>query len=164
MPEVPEDVEFRLLRRWCLDDVDAVRLVGSLFQASQAADDVIDKGGGLVALEDMSRLLMLYFGEIMPNKFLRAHADTLAGAILPAIANWAASTRWENEPELDDEKLRFAYVMRESLEGALIAVAFILGGPKHAQTVREEFSEIYHFGYGREGLGAYIDEHKGTRK
>lgn len=161
MPEIPADVEFRLLRRWCLDDVDAVRLMASLFQASQAADDIIDKGGGLAALADMSRLLMIYFGEILPNAFARRHADLIAGAALPAIANWAGATTWENDATADHEKLVFAYVMRESLEGVLIAIAFQIGGAKHAQLVREEFSEIYHFGPGREGLSAYIAEHRG---
>ena len=159
MAEIPMDVEFKLLRRWCLDDVDAVRLMGSLFQASQAADDIIDKGGGLPALEDMSRLLMIYFGEIMTNTFMRRHADTLAGAIIPAISNWTAATRWENDADLDEEKAVFAYVMRESLEAALVAIAFLIGGPRHAQLVRNEFSEIYHFGPGREGLSSYISEH-----
>jgi hypothetical protein len=159
MPEIPQDVELRLLRRWCLDDIDAVTLVAALFQASQAADDVIDKGGGPEALADMSRLLMIYFGEILPNAFARRHADMIAGAALPAIANWAGATAWENDAKADHEKLVFAYVMRESLEGVLIAIAHKIGGPRHAQLVRNEFSEIYHFGPGREGLSSYIAEH-----
>jgi hypothetical protein len=158
MAELDQETEALLIERWCAGDAAAIALVHALFTASQLADDVIDKDGGINALADQARLLMVYFGDILPNPFAQAHASVLAGAIVPAIANWASATAWEHSQTTDEERLLFAYVLRESLESAVVAIAYLIGGAEHALLVRKEIAEIYHFGPGREGWESWKAE------
>jgi hypothetical protein len=85
----------------------------------------------------------LIFGRILPNPFFLLHAERFAGAIVPAVIDWRASTAWQGDS--DALKQHYAFVLRETLEHAVLLTAELLGGPEHAYRVREELSAVFHF-------------------
>lgn len=134
--------EIELLTRWCKGDKAAVDFLASLFVASHAADDIVD-GDSADVSRDMANMWCLIFGRILANPFFLLHAERFAGAIVPAAIDWRASTKWQGDA--DALKQLYAFVLRETLEHAVLVSADILGGPEHAFGVREELSAAFHF-------------------
>jgi hypothetical protein len=153
--------EVALVRRWMRGDEAATDFVLMLFRASHLADDVVD-GDSLDPLRDQGELWAMFFGRLMPNPFFQAHAVRLAGAITPAVHDWVLATRWQREP--DQIKRLFAYVLRTTLEHAVIVCADIQGGFEWAQTVARELRETFHIEAGREALPVFLEECDGLAR
>lgn len=147
--------EAALFVRWCRGNEYAADFLAALFAASHAADDIID-GDSADPCADMARVWALFFGRIMPNPFFMAHAARFAGAIVPAVHDWRLSTAWQGER--DEIKRLYAYVLRETLEHAVVVAADILGGPDHAYAVRLELMARYHTKREREPLDQWMRE------
>lgn len=137
-----EKREAALLLRWCRGDAKAADFLAALFIASHLADDVAD-GDSREPCRDIANMWCLIFGRILANPFFLLHAERLAGAIVPAVIDWRASTAWQSDA--DALKQHYAFVLRETLEHAVLLTADILGGPEHAYAVREELSAAFHF-------------------
>lgn len=153
--------ERALVLRWMRGDEAAADFLLMLFRASHLADDVVD-GDSFDPLADQGQLWALFFGRLMPNPFFQAHVQRFAGAITPAVHDWVLATRWQREP--DQVKRLFAYVLRLTLEHAVIVAADIIGGFDHAQAVAQEMREVFHIDAGREALPAYLEECDGLAR
>jgi len=135
MPELDEIKEDRLLLQVAQGDQHAAAFLGSLYKASQIADDIAD---GDDKPGDMARLMAVMFGEIFTNPFYLAHSVELRQVILTATANWLQATRWEAK---DQHRQSYAFVWRESLDQVAVAVAEIIGGFDWATQVRDMVAE-----------------------
>jgi hypothetical protein len=160
--DMKDDIdEAALVRRWMLGNEAAVDFILLLFRASHLADDVVD-GDSFDPLADQGQLWAIFFGRLMPNPFFQAHVQRFAGAITPAVHDWVLATRWQREP--DTVKRLFAYVLRLTLEHAVIVAADIVGGFDHAQAVATEMREVFHIETGREALPAFLEECDGLAR
>lgn len=163
MSEAAIDIdEAALVRRWMLGNDQAADFVLMLFAASHLADDVVD-GDSADPLADQGRLWALFFGRLMPNPFFQRHAERFAGAIAPAVHDWVLATRWQRSG--DSVQRLFAYVLRTTLEHAVIVAADIVGGFDHAQEVAAELRQVFHLqSPNREELSAYLEECDGLAR
>lgn len=140
MPELLEAKERELALSIVKGDMHAAAFLGSLYRASQIADDIAD---GEDKPGDMARLMAVLFGEICTNPFYLAHSVELRQVILTATANWLQATLWEDE---DEHRQHYAFVWRESLDMVAVACAEIIGGFDWAIEARNQIAETLYTG------------------
>lgn len=122
---------------WACGDKDAARLMNSLAQVSQIADDFAD--GDFVPGERsryMHDLLLQALVAIPLNNFFLKHRDYLIPIMYASINYWEASNTWARAEQR--ETRMYAFVYRDCLQMVFTAIAAICGGPDNARRVTRE--------------------------
>lgn len=132
-----------LLTRWARGNVAAVDMLEALYDASHDADDIID-GDAASPVTSMAHCWLKLVAGVLFSRYLedvRART-TVAAAVQMGVADWWLATQWQGSD--DEVRAIYAFVLRETLEHAIIAVAMLEGGPSWGLEVRREISQVFH--------------------
>lgn len=113
-----------------LRDEAAIRLVQSVFEACQIADDLVDGDKEIDKSRVMCRLLSLCLIEIPANPFYKRFAGFLMPGLMQAIAQWGASNELRQHEDADVQ--RWAWAMRDVVEHIITSCAYLEGGMEAA--------------------------------
>ena len=129
--------------RWCRGDRDAAAFLNLLAHGSQLADDFVDgetapheRGKNMIEMLDSA------LREIPQNTFYQKHREALTPLISVPLIYWEASNDWAKSKHRTTRM--FAFVMRESLEMAVVGIALLVGGREWARRVVREVHSYYH--------------------
>jgi len=138
--ELDGDRYSELLGFICKGRQDPETFLRALWNASQTADDIADGDDAPGAMA----LLIDQMMDALSSPFYQQNTDALRSVIATATANWLQSSRWEMAG--DNHRRMYAWVWRESLDSAAIAVAYIIGGMEHATAARARIADDLYTG------------------
>ncbi len=141
--------EIENLYRWCQGDEAAVRMLVSLGEVSQIADDFVDGDKPGCDSAAMSRLLLLALVNLPNNPFFEKYRAWLAPLLASALLQWDASNGWHRDPRRDTRIYGFVY--RCALEKVIVTTAYLIAGFEHARNVEREVHEFYRYSADADG-------------
>ncbi len=106
-------------------DPDAVRFAQLIFRASQVLDDLYDQDRE-VSKDLVVRTFWELLVELPNNPFYLRNISTLTPLIQSMMVDWMDSCVLEKSG--DEEELRIAYVLRDSISALTIHCAYLVNG------------------------------------
>lgn len=131
-----------LILRWTLNDAHAADFLMQIGEIARLADNIVDKDEG--RQQNVCLLLSRCLTVLPLNPFYLRFAGALGPIMNEAIVAWQISDEWRVSG--DPRKQTFGFVIRESTDKIVTAVASILGGYDHAKAVALELFEVCHSG------------------
>lgn len=129
-----------IIVKTCLGNKAAERYLYDISFVSRVFDDLVD-GDVVIDTANICRAFHILVVGMITNPFFMLNSHVLVGVHNIAFNGWMDATNWEKTG--DELKMKYAHVIRDSINEIVETVAFLVGGYGHMRSISMETRELF---------------------